>query len=284
MSAPIPIYRWANYVRRGLTIMHAHCHRLAPASVQNMHGHDFAELFWCFHGACSQHLNGVASTLSIGDLVLIRPGDVHEIRTAPDQACFYYLVCFPAAVFERLRDDFPDLVGIFWSDAPGRRMRHLSVRDTGRFEREFLELQRNPHSPLLLQRFLLNLLHDLHVAPLDPLRDCPDWLRQACQDLAVDPGRLAQGGKALVELTGRSREHIARTLQRSAGLTTSGLVNRMRIDHATARLILSDEPIAHIAIDCGYESLSHFYAAFRRATGSTPRAYRLQHQTSIDSR
>lgn len=249
-----------------------------------MHGHDFAELFWCFHGSCQHRLNGIDSTFSTGDLALLRPGDLHEIRTGPGQECFYYLVCFPAAVFAQLQASFPDLVQTFWGDAPGQRIRRLSVRDIGRFECEFLELQRDPHSLLLLQRFLLNLLHDLQLAPRDPLRDCPDWLRQAFRALALDPALLAKGGRALVDISGRSREHIARTLQRSAGLTTSAALNRTRIDHATSRLVLSDEPICRIALDCGYESLSHFYAAFRRVIGMTPRKYRLQHQTTIDSR
>lgn len=281
---PIQQMRWADYQLRGLSIARVHCHRLAPQSVQGLHEHDFAELFWCFHGSCQHLLNGKLTRFAVGDLVLLRPGDTHEIRTGPDEECFYYLVCFPLTVFARLAESAPAEVREFWGTTSGTRVRRLSARGIGHFEHEFLELQRDPHSPLLLHRFLLNLLHDLRSAPQDPLRECPDWLRQAFREFSADPDLLARGGSALIALTGRGREHIARTLQRTAGLTTSAAINRARVGWASARLVLSEDPISSIALECGYESLSHFYAAFRRFTGMAPRAYRLHHRTTIDSR
>jgi AraC family cel operon transcriptional repressor len=87
--------------------------------------------------------------------------------------------------------------------------------------------------------------------------------------------------QGLARLAGRSPEHVARQLRACAGLRPVDLVTEARIDHATARLALSEMPILDIALECGFDSLSHFYRVFRRKRGETPRAYRLRSQAAI---
>lgn len=43
---------------------------------------------------------------------------------------------------------------------------------------------------------------------------------------------------------------------------------------ASKILLASDMPLAHIAIDCGFCSQSHFTTAFKAAEGITPARYR----------
>ena len=48
-----------------------------------------------------------------------------------------------------------------------------------------------------------------------------------------------------------------------------------RVERAAGRLLRSsDDPIAAIAIDCGFADQSHLTTAFRRRVGITPAAYR----------
>lgn len=49
-----------------------------------------------------------------------------------------------------------------------------------------------------------------------------------------------------------------------------------RIQAARERLANSNQPIKSIAIDCGFYSAAAFCAHFKRATGTTPNAYRVQ--------
>lgn len=68
-----------------------------------------------------------------------------------------------------------------------------------------------------------------------------------------------------------------RSLQRqlnAAGVSYSGLVDRCRCRAACVALELTGESMEEIATTLGYRSPSSFARAFRRWTGTAPRAYR----------
>ncbi len=91
-----------------------------------------------------------------------------------------------------------------------------------------------------------------------------------------EPGWFAQGAAGLARAAGRGPEHVARTVRARLGCTPTAYVNRIRMEHAARELRLGTRPIAEIALECGIEDLSHFYALFRAAHGRTPRRYRLE--------
>lgn len=72
-----------------------------------------------------------------------------------------------------------------------------------------------------------------------------------------------------------------RTLQRRlAELGTSYVheLTRHRMSTAQRLMLESQAPLTAIALDCGFASLAHFSAAFRKATGLSPSAWRAQGQ------
>ena len=71
-----------------------------------------------------------------------------------------------------------------------------------------------------------------------------------------------------------SRYHLIRVFKHVYGETPLRFLTRLRIEHASQRLAAGDDPIATIAVDCGYPNPTHFAAAFRRLVGVTPTTYR----------
>lgn len=67
---------------------------------------------------------------------------------------------------------------------------------------------------------------------------------------------------------------FSRFFRREVGKPFSTYVNEVRCGEACLKLRQSARPIALIAEDCGFRSLSHFNRQFRRRTGVTPRQYR----------
>ena len=52
--------------------------------------------------------------------------------------------------------------------------------------------------------------------------------------------------------------------------------------YARHHLEMSHRDILDIALDCGRQNMSRFYAVFRKETGMTPRAYRMRaHEKSV---
>jgi AraC-like DNA-binding protein len=60
----------------------------------------------------------------------------------------------------------------------------------------------------------------------------------------------------------------------SEGTTFQAIKDEVRRDIAIQRLTRSDDPIAAIAYDVGFDNPTAFHRAFRNWTGSTPAAYR----------
>jgi AraC-like DNA-binding protein len=62
--------------------------------------------------------------------------------------------------------------------------------------------------------------------------------------------------------------------KRAVGLTIKQSITRHRLDMAQSMLIATDLPVATIAFDCGFNSLSSFYTAFTQRFARSPAAFR----------
>ncbi|MFW5829564.1 MAG: helix-turn-helix transcriptional regulator [Planctomycetota bacterium] len=58
------------------------------------------------------------------------------------------------------------------------------------------------------------------------------------------------------------------------GCSVTAHLLQCRLTAAKELLTGSREPVLHIALRCGFPSLSHFYAVFARDTGQSPAAWR----------
>ena len=77
----------------------------------------------------------------------------------------------------------------------------------------------------------------------------------------------------LARLANLSAAHFHRAFRSSFGVSPHAFVARRRAERAKA-LLRGPDPIAAIALACGFSSQSHFTHAFKAATGATPAAYR----------
>lgn len=77
----------------------------------------------------------------------------------------------------------------------------------------------------------------------------------------------------LAALAGLSEFHFQRMFRASQGLSPHGYLEVLRTARAET-LIAAGEPLAQVAIACGYANQSHLTRAFRRATGLTPLGFR----------
>lgn len=101
--------------------------------------------------------------------------------------------------------------------------------------------------------------------------------RVLVEDLA---DRVRRGPEAfrnvgdLVSASGVGSSKLHELLRRHYHSTASEMLCRRRIERASAKLLAGDRPIAEIAFDAGFETLSVFNERFRRLQRMSPQSYR----------
>lgn len=66
--------------------------------------------------------------------------------------------------------------------------------------------------------------------------------------------------------------------RRAFGTTMVAFVVQHRISHAQRLLVTTDDSILHVAMESGFQSLSRFNEAFKKACAASPREYRKLHR------
>lgn len=248
---------------------------LAAASDVNEHTHDFAEVFLVLAGRGQHVINGMVLPLDKGVLVTLRPEDAHCFVLPGSDTLQIMNVAFRMNTWRALwqryfaaRDPMTQRITV--------RHRMLSLEEGHAVILAAEELRKGNRSRLQTDRFLLQVMETISGSckQTPQKASLPQWLAAACEQM--DAPRYFRGGtRSLAELTGRSAEHIARTLRRCLNQTPTQVINSARLNYAAERLANGDEKILKIALDCGLSNLSHFYCLFRQRYGVTPRAYRL---------
>jgi AraC family transcriptional regulator len=110
------------------------------------------------------------------------------------------------------------------------------------------------------------------------VRAAPAWLRAVREQLHDDFASTIRL-HLIAREAGVHPVYLARAFHRCFGCSPGEYVRQRRIDHACRLLAESERSVTAVALDAGFSSPSHFATAFRRATGLSPREYRLMAQT-----
>lgn len=73
--------------------------------------------------------------------------------------------------------------------------------------------------------------------------------------------------------------HLARSFRRWVGQSTGEFANRLRAERAALLLTTTDDPVASIGVEVGWDDPAYFARRFRQQTGISPRLYRARART-----
>lgn len=104
----------------------------------------------------------------------------------------------------------------------------------------------------------------------DPLLETIETL---ANEIRADP-KAFRDARAVVQRSGFGTTRAFELFRQHYHSTPADLLLRARIHAAKLQLLATDAPLATIAFDIGFESLSSFHENFRRFNGLTPLAYR----------
>lgn len=242
-------------------------------SLLPFHTHDYPEIFWIEQGRCRHEVNGTTDIVTEGEIVFIRPSDIHRLSAIGGKPFHLLNVECAPPWMDKLAQMFPrEYLSIYPKQSP--HPAKFRVRDRFTLGRMHEFLTSRPASGLTLVGWWITLVTHLFALDEPELpQGIPDWLAQGCREMRK-PEALRGGVEYFAQLTGRCEAHLTRSCRRYLHQSAMEYVIQSRMAYARSQLMFGTETIKEIAETCGYNSLSQFYKNFERSYDESPARFR----------
>ena len=237
------------------------------------HNHDYYEIFLVLGGNAQHWVNGDSVTVSKGILIFIRDFDTHDYHAQTKDFEFLNLAFTKTAFNDManyLGDGF-DAEGLL--SVPYPPFVRLSSHDMQKLRLSLAELHSFDETDAILKarmrRKLADIFCDYFAAAPVKTETIPFWLENAYEQMRK-PKNFVKGKERFFELTGRTREHSTRYLNKFYGTTPSELINDLRLRYAESLLRSSNLSVTDICFECGFHNVSWFYNTFEKKHGISP--------------
>ncbi len=251
-----------------------------------LHTHSFFEVCHAYAGHGTYRHGDDEHHVQSGDLIVARPGDVHEIVSSDDDPLglqFWQFTLLPDSGDRELLDAFTAPAGPVLS-ATGDRIAPLLELLTGEAA--------GPAHPEIVEALCATLVLDtaravtgVAAAAVEPAAQGRDELLVAAMERYLkdnhDRHVTIRNVAAQVHL---SERHANRLFRRVSGTTIHAYLARYRLGMAAQRLTARQHSIKEVARLSGYPDVRAFTTAFRRHWGTTPAAYRRHGGTELVNR
>lgn len=240
------------------------------------HDHDYFELFLVLSGEATHIANGEEFPVLSSELIFIRDTDIHDYTDY--RGGFEFLnLAFTRETLLAVREfldcseeidalcsrDAPPTVQLGEKDARGLHLKLAALLSDG---------EDGTKKKTLARRLIADIFVD-HLMRKEEASVSPFWLKNAYLQMQ-QPKNFLLGTRRFFELTGKTREHSARSLSHYYGVTPSEYVSDLRLGYAAGLLKNSNLSVTEVCFVSGFNNISHFYTRFHKKFEQSPREYR----------
>ncbi len=241
------------------------------------HHHDFYEVFIVEEGPIQHHINGRVEILYPDTLVLVHPADYHCFSRKDQAPAQFFNLAFGAEQFEQAKA----LVALCTPSAADTPLadKVMLTHELSRLLLRRMKWLRDVTNPIPQEVQLtegITLLTDILVlcaVGSGNVNLNPYWLRKACSEMRKQEN-MVQGIPRLVELSGKTQEHLTRSMRKYMDTTPSAYVNTIRLERAAEELATTDRSVFEVMLDVGFQNTSYFNKLFKEKYHVSPRKYR----------
>jgi AraC family transcriptional regulator len=226
------------------------------------HSHEAPVLCLPLGGAYVERTRGRETEHRLGDILLCPANEPHAQQFGAARVT--KLLLHPTA---ETMDYLSSFIRV--REAPYERVRTLeglAARLAGEISGA------DPQSALIAEGLGLQVL-GLFARAGERERGLPRWLEAARDYVRLNCDSVLRLDEVAAHAGCRAPQ-LAAAYRRAFGCTIGEDARAIRLERAAASLATTAEPIAGIAVDCGFYDQPHFTRAFRKAYGLTPLAYR----------
>lgn len=241
------------------------------------HFHNYYEIFLMKKGEALHLINGEERKLIEGELLFIRDFDIHDYRALNGGEFEFINLAFSKETFNSLADylgdGFPKEKLLNISMPPSVI---LSKREKERLFFSMTDLSKADNKSMikLKSRMLTaQIFNSYFLNFTERSNEIPVWLEITVERMK-NPKNFILGASRMYEISGKSREHLSRTIKRYYGVTVSEFINDLRLGYSASLLLTSNLSVVDIGYESGFENISWFYKIFEKKYGTTPYKYR----------
>lgn len=243
------------------------------------HCHDYYEIFIVSRGHAVHCVNGASISITTGDLLMMRPNDVHYydqpsskfriINMIVTVSVMEELFAYLGSGFDKERLLTPTL-------PPGTHIELDALEELlADFEqlvvsKKIMREKSDTFFRIVLFRLMVTCFPN---TPVTKTNSIPQWLHWLTLEMQKKEN-FKEGLPALYRLSKRSEEHVSRMCRKHLNKTPTQLINEIRIDYATKLLLGTSMSATAVSERVGFESLSHFYHLFKEHFGVAPNQFR----------
>ena len=245
-----------------------------------LHCHDYYELFLILSDEIIHTINGRKEKLGEGTLVFIRKDDEHLFAPNHNSGYSFINLAFTQdilrALFEYLAEGFPNRPLLEAADPPVVQLDARGVREIIEELDAINTLPPGDHAQrsLAYRRFLLMVFCKYFADYVSDDVDVPPmWLKEFDASIK-NPEHFSMSHSDIVALSGKTREHLTRSVRRYYQMSLSEYINGIRLNFVANSLQTTDLTIAELFYSVGFNNLSYAYMLFKRKFGVSPRSLR----------
>lgn len=256
-------------------------------SVKNTYGkhcHDFYEIFLVIEGSLIHCINDRRIQLIAGDLVFIRPSDVHYYEKLGDADGKFINLSFLEKPIMDMFSYLGDGVPMDWLlSAEMPPSVHLLKADMEyihtRLDRlNTIPSQNKTHIKAELRSSLADIFCRYFInSDIKHEKYIPEWLQELCF-IMKRKENFSNGLNILIKLSGRNHSYLCRIFNQYFSVTPTKFINDLRLNYVENLLLNTDMEILLISMEAGFENLGHFYKLFKLRNNISPNAFRKKFQ------
>ncbi len=248
------------------------------------HEHVFYEFFLTLNDNVIHVINGKEQLLGTNTLVFVRPGDRHFFKRNNDTDPHFINLAFRKEIADRffmfLFSRGEELQRIML-DNPMPPSCILSNREKRHLEFEmnqFSAIDENTKEELQLTLCFFvaeafSLFAEKLLKSTEDSMDMPLWLENVCEKMK-NYDNFSEGLPRMLEISGKTHEHLSRSMKKYKNTTVSAFVNNLRLEYVASMLKNSDLSVTELCFESGFNSLDHFEKLFKNKYGVSPSNFR----------
>ncbi len=243
-----------------------------------LHTHEYYEIFLTLTDRTKHSVNGSVEFLRRGTLVFIRPSDVHSYGHEQSSYSFINLSFsgeIADSLFLYLGKEFPSR-SILSAKQPPKAL--LSEADCQRVQKLMRKINSLPYNNsrkknLYCKSLIATLCTDYFARRTEESEEIPKWLSDLMKRMQ-EYKYFSEGLDAMVRLSGKTQEHLSRSMKKYCGQTTTEFINNLRLNHAANLIMNSNLSVTDICFESGFNNTGWFFTCFKKQFGVSPTKFK----------